>query len=68
MGFADDLDALREATAGEPGADELLVLLHGLDRRIAEIEAAQGMLLEAATASVEVMKTSMARLDDLERR
>lgn len=66
MGFTDDLDDLRARCADEPDLLALVDLVAQLHARVAELEAAKGLLLETATANLEFMQATNARLDALE--
>lgn len=46
--------------------EELLARIAALERRVAELEAAQALLLESATANLEFMQATNRRLDELE--
>ncbi len=48
--------------------EELLARIAALERRVAELEAAQALLLESATANLEFMQATNRRLDELEAR
>lgn len=48
--------------------EELAARIAALERRVAELEAAQALLLESATANLEFMQATNRRLDELEAR
>lgn len=52
----------------EDPTDDLVARLAALERRVAELEAAQALLLESATANLEFMQATNRRLDELEAR
>lgn len=68
MGFTDDLEDLRARCADEPDLLAVLDLVAALHARVAELESAKGLLLETATANLDFMQATNARLEKLEAR